>query len=103
MHDAHVIGVDVAEAAVRRIGFVPLAMQQRDLLAVFARPREPEAEIGLEPLLHEIEIDQRAPDPVSKRRAGAGIDERNPEQKPGTTIARPGSVKPEDNDHSTSA
>ncbi len=36
-----------------------LALQQRDLLGVFPRPNQVEAEIGLEALLPEIKLDQR--------------------------------------------
>ncbi len=81
--DAHVIAVDPAEAAGGRIRFVVFAAQQRDLLAIFARACESEAEISLEPLLCEIEIDQRAADPMGYERAGAGIGERDPEQHAG--------------------
>jgi len=41
-----------------------LAVQQRDLLAVFAQARQAEAEVRLVLLLAEVEADQRMADPV---------------------------------------
>jgi hypothetical protein len=46
-----------------------LALQQRDLFGVFARPHQIEAKIGLIALLLEIEIDQRPADQTGSVRA----------------------------------
>ena len=45
----------------RRLALGALAVEQRDLLGVFAHAHQVEAEVGLVALLLEIEIDQRRP------------------------------------------
>src|SRR5436305_1906353 len=58
-----------------------VAVEQRDLLGIFARAHEIEAEIGLIALLIEVERCQRAADHMGQQRSGNRIDQRRPEQK----------------------
>ncbi len=65
-----------------------LAVQQRDLFAIFAQARQREAEIRLDPLAQENDARQRPADQVSDPRAGRGIDQRHPEQQAGESEIR---------------
>src|SRR5262245_62418246 len=63
----------------------PLALggfssQQRDLLGILAHPNKVETEVGLEPLLAEIERDQRPADEMGERGSDRRIEQRRPYQ-----------------------
>ena len=70
----------VVEAVPKPRAFGALALQQRDLLGVFAHPHQVEAEIGLVALLIEIEPDQRRADPLRQHGAEHSIHHRAPYQ-----------------------
>src|SRR5262249_35867798 len=57
-----------------------LAAQRRNLLGILARAHEVETEIGLKPLLLEIERNQRPADAVREHGPDRGIDQRRPNQ-----------------------
>ena len=63
-----------------RVALDRLAVQQRDLFAVFAHPDQVETKIGFIALLLEIEPDQRPADQMGQNRADQRIDQRAPDQ-----------------------
>ena len=54
--------------------------EQRDLLGVLPHAHEIEAEVGLEPLLAEIERDQRPADEMRQRGSDHRVEQRRPDQ-----------------------
>src|SRR5262249_60579910 len=65
-----------------------LTGEQRDLLRILAHPYEIEAEVGLVALLVEIELYQRPPDAMRRRRAQDRIDQRGPNEIAGDRECR---------------
>ena len=74
---------DAAETLREPPALGDFALQQRDLLGILAHPDEVEAEVGLEALLREIEMDQRRADPVRQRRSEHRVDQRAPHEVAG--------------------
>src|SRR4051794_29378956 len=58
-----------------------LALQERHLFAVFAQPREREAEISFDALLVKENLHQRPADQMRDQRPQSGIDQSNPEKE----------------------
>src|SRR5205814_3019232 len=79
-HDAVPVLHDVIETLPQPLALSALALQQRDLLGVFPRPHQVEAEVGLEALLLKVELDQWRADPLRQRRTEDGIEQRAPDQ-----------------------
>ncbi len=79
--DLEIIADDRGEALPQRVLFRILALEQRDLLGVFAQPRQREAEVGLIALPREGKLNQRASDEMRDPGADAGVDQRDPEQE----------------------
>ena len=79
---------DPAEAATERSLLGALAVEERDLLGVFAQPRQRKTEIGLHVLALEIETDQGTPDHMGDVRAGRRVDQGDPEQEAGDVQCR---------------
>ncbi len=71
-----------------------LALQQRDLLAVFADAREIEAEVRLDRLLLEIERGELAADELRDAGREHRVDRRHPEQQAGNFDAEERRVMP---------
>ena len=63
--------------------FDSFAIEQRDLLAIFAQTREREAKICFIALLREEQARERPADEMGDPRTEAGVDERHPEQESG--------------------
>src|SRR5208282_3857728 len=81
MDDAPDGADDVAEHVPRAIDLPLLALEQRDLFAVFADARQVETEVRLDRLLAEIEPRKILPDELNDDRGDAGIEDGDPEQK----------------------
>jgi hypothetical protein len=79
--DLQIVGVDRREPLHQRAPLGSLAFEQRNLLGIFAQPRQREAEIGLVALALEGQRHQRAADPVRDQRADSRIEQRHPEQE----------------------
>ncbi len=62
LHDQQEIADDATEAIEQPLALGGLASEQRDLLGILPHAHQVEAEVGLEPLLAEIERDQRPAD-----------------------------------------
>ncbi len=77
------VGDERREAAVEYVFLGILAAQQRNLLGVFAKPGQREAEVGFHVLALEIKADQRATDQMRDQRPGGRVEQRDPEQKAG--------------------
>ena len=78
----------VAEHAAGAVDLAILALEQRDLFAVFADAREIEAEVRLDRLLAEVKPGQAAADELGDACRKAGVEDRDPEQKAGDSHAR---------------
>ena len=76
-----VIGDERRKTLAEDIFFRFFSAQKRDLLAIFAKPREREAEVGFHVLALKKKTDQRPPDEMRDQRSGSRIDQRDPEQK----------------------
>ncbi len=72
---------DVAEHGAGAVDLAILALQERDLFAVFADAREIEAEVRLDRLLAEVEPGQASPDKLGDACREAGVEDRDPKQK----------------------
>ena len=83
MDDATDGSHDLAEHAAGPVDLALLALEERDLFAVFADAREIEAEVRLDRLLAEIEPGQASADELGDARRDAGVEDRDPEQKAG--------------------
>ena len=102
--EREIVADDARRSGRRATPLGALAVEQRDLLGVFAQPRQREAEVGFHALALEIEPDQRAPDQMGDPRSGRRIDQRDPEQEAGDVRSSvPGMVKFADRPHSTTA
>ena len=77
-HDRVPVADHLAEALEQALALGALAVEQRDLLGILAHPHQAEAEVRLETLLLEIEVDERRADPLRQRGAEDGIDQRAP-------------------------
>ena len=77
----------VAEHAAGAVDLAILALEQRDLLAVFADAREIEAEVRLDRLLAEIKPRQPSADELRDAGRKAGVEDRDPEQEAGDAHA----------------
>ena len=77
-HDVVPVADDAAEPIKQASALGALAVEQRDLFGVFADPYQAEAEVGLQLLLLEVEVDERRADPLRQRGAENGIDQREP-------------------------
>ena len=80
LHDQEPVGHDLAEAVEQPLALRLLAAEQRDLLGILPHPHEIEAEIGLEPLLAEIERHQRPADQMRQRGSDHRVEQRRPDQ-----------------------
>jgi hypothetical protein len=80
LHDQHPVGDDLAEAVEQPVALRGLAGEQCDLFGVLPHPDEIEAEVGLEPLLPEIERHQRPADDMRQRRSDHRVEQRRPHQ-----------------------
>ena len=81
MDDATDGSHNLAEHAAGPVDLALLALEQRDLLAVFADAREIEAEVRLDRLLAEIKPGQASADELRYARRDAGVEDGDPEQK----------------------
>jgi hypothetical protein len=78
-HDVPPVVDDVDEALAQPADLVALAAVDGDALTVLAYPDQREAEISLEPLLVETEVDEGAPHEVGEPGAGDGVEQRDPD------------------------
>ena len=72
---------DVAEHVASPLDLAVLALEQRDLLAVFADAREVEAEVRLDGLLAEIEPRQASADELGDAGGDDRVEDGDPEQE----------------------
>ena len=79
---------DVVEHPVGPVDLVLLALEQGDLLAELADAREVEAEVRLDCLLAEHEARQRAADEMHHAGGEEGVEDGDPERKPGMGIPK---------------
>ena len=75
------VRTDLAEHAVGAVDLALLALEQRDLFAVFADAREIEAEVRLDRLLAEIKPGEASADELGDAGGDAGVEDSDPEQK----------------------
>src|SRR3989449_4244775 len=82
-HDAPPVPDDVREALAEGPSLVGLARVECHALDVLAEAHEVEAEVGLEPLLVEVQADQGSADLVGQPGPGDRVDERGPDHETG--------------------